>query len=171
MLQPYPKPQPEKIDEAAERDMAVLKDWTVATRNLRAEAKLPPGEKLPLYATAQPPVADASLTLAAVRALARLEAVRTVNTLPDSPAPVAVVGDVRLMLYKEVDPAIEAERISKEITRVAGEIAKCRAKLSNAGFVERAPADVVDQERKRLAGFEELLAKLQEQLKKLRGEK
>src|SRR5438445_8245229 len=47
MLAPYPKSQPEKIDQAAERDMAVLKEWTNATRNLRAEAKLPPGERLP----------------------------------------------------------------------------------------------------------------------------
>jgi valyl-tRNA synthetase len=171
MLQPYPKSQPEKIDEAAERDMAVLKEWTVATRNLRAEAKLPPGERLPLYATAEPPVTDVSLTKAAIKALARLEDVKPVSTLPDSPAPVAVVGEARLMLYKEVDPALEAERISKEIARVNGEIAKCKTKLSNPSFVERAPANVVDQERKRLAGFEELLAKLQDQLKKLRGDK
>src|SRR5687768_14968633 len=52
MLQPYPKSQPEKIDPAAERDMALLKEWTVAARNLRSEAKIPPGEKVPFYRTA-----------------------------------------------------------------------------------------------------------------------
>jgi valyl-tRNA synthetase len=171
MLQPYPKSQPEKIDAAAERDMAVLKEWTNATRNLRSEAKLPPGERLLLYATGDPPVSDVPATLAALKALARLEDVKKVAALPDSPAPVAVVGEVRLMLYKEVDPAAEAQRISKEITRVTGEIAKSKAKLANAAFVERAPAQVVAQERERLAGNEELLAKLQEQLKKLRGDK
>ena len=171
MLQPYPKSQPEKIDAAAERDMAVLKEWTNATRNLRSEAKLPPGERLLLYATGDPPGSDVPATLAALKALARLEDVKQVPALPDSPAPVAVVGEVRLMLYKEVDPAVEAERISKEITRVTGEIAKSKAKLANAAFVERAPAQVVAQERERLAGNQELLAKLQEQLKKLRGDK
>ena len=40
MLQPYPKSQPEKIDEAAEHDMAVLKEWTVAARNLRSVVDL-----------------------------------------------------------------------------------------------------------------------------------
>ena len=40
MLQRYPKSQPEKIDEAAERDVAVLKEWTVAARNLRKPADL-----------------------------------------------------------------------------------------------------------------------------------
>jgi len=171
MLQPFPKSQPEKIDEAAERDMAVLKEWTNATRNLRAEAKLPPGERLPLYATGDPPVSDVPATLAALKALARLEEVKKVPALPDSPAPVAVVGEARLMLYKEVDPAVEAGRISKEIARVSGEISKCKAKLANAAFVERAPAAVVEQERQRLASFEELLLKLREQLQRLRGDK
>jgi valyl-tRNA synthetase len=171
MLAPYPASQPEKIDPAAERDMALLKDWTLATRNLRAEAKLAPGERLELYATVAPPVADVSGMLAGLRALARLSEVKIAPALPDSPAPLAVVGEARLMLYKEVDPIAQAERISKEITRVSGEIAKCRAKLANSSFVERAPAQVVEQERKRLADFEQLLAKLQDQLRKLRGQK
>ena len=71
------------------------------------------------------------------------------------------------MLHKPVDPAAEVERISKEISRISAEIEKCRAKLANAAFVERAPAKVVEQERKRLAEFEATLAKLQDQLGKL----
>jgi valyl-tRNA synthetase len=167
MLARYPQSQPEKIDPAAERDMAVLKEWTMATRNLRAEAKLAPGERLPLYATAEPPVADVAATLAALRILARLSEVKAMAALPESPSPVAVVGQARLMLHKEVDPALEAERISKEMNRVSGEIAKCNAKLANASFIERAPAAVVAQERKRLADFEALFAKLRDQRGKL----
>jgi valyl-tRNA synthetase len=131
MLQPYPKSQPEKIDPAAERDMAVLKEWTMATRNLRAESKLPPGERLPLYSTVPMPVGDVALSTAALKALARLEEVRNVSPLPDSPAPVAVVGEARLMLYKAVDPALERERLQKESARLAGEIVKAKAQLGN----------------------------------------
>jgi valyl-tRNA synthetase len=171
MLQPYPKSQPERIDEAAERDMAVLKDWTVAARNLRSESKIAPAEKLPLYATAAPAVAEVEVTLAAIQALARLSEVKQVAALPDSTAPVGVVGEGRIMLYKEVDPAAEAGRISKESARVSGEIAKAKAQLANPSFVERAPAQVVEQARKRLSEFEESLVKLQEQLQKLRGRK
>jgi valyl-tRNA synthetase len=171
MLQPYPKSQPEKIDEGAERDMAVLKEWTVAARNLRSEAKIPPGEKLPLYTTVAPPVGDVETVLVSTRALARLSEIRQVPTLPDSTAPVAVVGDARIMLYKEVDPALEAERISKDITRVNGEIAKATAQLANPSFVERAPAHVVEEVRKRLSNNQQELLKLQEQLQKLRGRK
>jgi valyl-tRNA synthetase len=84
---------------------------------------------------------------------------------------VTLAGRARLMVHKEVDPAIEAERISKEIARLEGEIAKAGAKLANPSFVDRAPAPVVEQERRRLASFEEALAKLREQLKRLRGAK
>jgi valyl-tRNA synthetase len=171
MLQRYPKSQPEKIDEAAERDMAVLKEWTVAARNLRSEAKIPPGEKLPLYTTAAPAVGDVDAAFAALQSLARLEAIKRVKELPDSTAPVALVGDARIMLFKEVDPALEAERISKEITRVSGEVAKAKAQLGNPSFVERAPPQVVEEVRKRLSNYQQELLKLQEQLQKLRGRK
>ena len=167
---PIRESQPEKIDPAAENDMVVLKEWTVAARNLRSEAKVPPGEKLPLFTTATPPVADVEAALAAIQSLARLSAVNR-TALPESNAPVAVVGEARIMLYKEVDPAVEAERISKEIGRVSAEIAKAKAQLANPSFVERAPPHVVEQIRKRLSDFEENLVKLQDQLQKLRGRK
>jgi valyl-tRNA synthetase len=167
MLQSYPKSQPEKIDEAAERDVAVLKEWIVAVRNLRSEARVAPSEKVLLLRTADPAVSDLAAAAAAIASLARLSGFEKRDPLPDSTSPVAVIGNARVMLYKEVDPAAEVERISKEIARVDGEIAKCKAKLANASFVERAPAQVVGQERKRLADFEANLIKLQEQLKKL----
>jgi valyl-tRNA synthetase len=168
MLQRYPKSQPEKIDEAAERDVAVLKEWTVAARNLRSEAKIAPAEKVMLFRTGDPAVSDLSATATAIISLARLSGFEKRDPLPDSTSPVAVVGSARIMLYKEVDPAVEVERISKEIAGTEGNIASFRKKLSNPSFVERAPAPVVEQERRRLADAEEKLAKLQDQLKKLR---
>jgi valyl-tRNA synthetase len=166
MLQTYPKSQPEKIDEAAERDMAALKEWTVAARNLRSEAKIAPSERLPLYATSAPAVADPAATLAGVQALARLSEVKLMPALPDSTSPVAVVAGARIMLYKEVDPAAEQERLAKEAARLEREIAKARGQLGNPSFVERAPAAVVDETRRRLAEFEQNIARLQDQLKK-----
>jgi valyl-tRNA synthetase len=161
MLQPYPKSQPEKIDEAAEREMDVLKQWTVAARNLRSEAKIPPGERVTMYATRLPDAVDA------ISALARLSAFEKRDPLPESNAPVVVVGDARLMLHKEVDPAAERGRLAKEIARLDGEIGKAKASLANPSFVERAPANVVEQMRQRLADFEATLTKLQDQLRRL----
>ncbi|HEX4928015.1 MAG TPA: valine--tRNA ligase [Burkholderiales bacterium] len=171
MLQPYPKSQPERIDLSAERDVAALKEWTVTLRNLRSEAKIAPAERVPAYRTADPTVSDVPGALAAVAALARLSRFEKHDPLPESTSPVALVGAARVMVHKEVDPAIEAERISKEIARLQGEIAKSKAKLGNASFVDRAPPAVVEQERRRLADHDAALAKLQEQLKRLRGDK
>src|SRR5690606_26186220 len=112
MLQRYPQSQPEKIDEGAERDVAVLKEWTVAARNLRSEAKIPPSEKALLLRTSDPAVSDPRMTALAIPSLARLSGFEKRDPLPDSSSPVAVVGNARIMLYKEVVPAVEAERIS-----------------------------------------------------------
>src|SRR3989475_239561 len=167
MRAPYPKSQPERIDPAAERDMAVLKELTNAARNLRSEAKVPPKDRVALVVTEPPATSDSQATAAAVSSLARLSDLRHVNVLPESDSPVAVVGNSRLMLRIEVDPDAERERLKKESARLEGEITKARAKLGNASFVERAPAKVVAQERERLAGFEATLAKVNAQLDKL----
>ncbi|HZM35810.1 MAG TPA: valine--tRNA ligase [Burkholderiales bacterium] len=167
MLQPYPKSQPERIDAEAEHDMAALKQWTVTARNLRAEAKLAPGERVEFYATAKPPVADVETTVAAIRSLARLSSFEVRDPLPDHLSPTAVIGEARAMLHKPVDPAAERARLGKESTRLEGEIQKARAKLTNPSFVERAPATIVAQERTRLAGFEATLSKIRAQLEKL----
>jgi len=102
-----------------------------------------------------------------ITALARLSELAPRKALPDSNAPVAVIGEARLMLYKEVDPAAERDRLQKESARLAAEIGKAKTKLGNKSFVERAPAPVVALERERLAGFEATLAKVNAQLEKL----
>jgi valyl-tRNA synthetase len=71
------------------------------------------------------------------------------------------------MLHVEIDVAAERQRLAKEIARLAGEVEKSKVKLGNASFAERAPAAVVELERKRLADNEAQHADLRSQLGKL----
>jgi len=165
MIAPYPRSQPERIDEVAERSVATLKALTNACRNLRGTMGLPPGQRVPLVATGD--LERLAMMFPYMQFLARLAEVEAVGTLPAIDAPVAVVDDFQVMLRVEVDRAAERERIGKEITRVESEIRKAAAKLDNASFVARAPANVVAQERERLAGFRATLDQLQAQADKL----
>ena len=163
MIQPYPEPQPERIDAAADAQVALLKRMIDACRALRGEMKLGPDRKLPLIAAGD----TATLTSFApyLAPLARLSGVEIVSALPTDAAnaPVQIVDAYRLMLKIEIDVAAERERLAKEIARLESEIGKATAKLANSGFVDRAPAAVVAQERERLAGFSATLARVREQ--------
>ena len=167
MTAPYPEAQADRIDESAEQDVAGLKQWVDACRNLRSGMGLSPQQKVPLYVAGERATIERFAPYLKPKPLAQLSEVHAVAELPPEDAPVMVAGDFRLMLHVEVDVAAERERLAKEIARLESEIGKCRAKLGNASFVERAPAAVVGQERARLAGFEDTLGQLQAQRARL----
>ena len=165
MLETYPKAQPEKIDEAAEAWVALLKESVDACRSLRGEMNISPATKVPLIAAGD--VTKLQAYAPHLKALAKLADVEIVADLPEADAPVALAGDFRLMLKIEIDVAAEKDRLGKEIARLSGEIAKANGKLTNESFVARAPAAVVEQEKARVAEFSASLEKLTTQLAKL----
>lgn len=183
MLAPYPLSQPDKIDPAAEGFINRLKDITNATRNLRSEMQLSPGEKVPALIVAD--IGDKSANpskhgllqaalasyLPYLQALARLSEISLVPQLPDGDAqvasPVAAAAGARIMLKVEIDVTAERERLTKEIAKLHAEIGRAQTKLANPAFADKAPLAVVAQERERLAGFQQKLTTMQSQLAKL----
>jgi valyl-tRNA synthetase len=167
---PYPQAQLDKVDAQADAWMARLKDVVGACRTLRSEMSLSPAERVPLQVLGDADFAGQASGL--LKALAKLSDVR-IHTDESSfstatqLAPVAVRGAMRLALHVEVDVAAECQRLGKEMARLQGEIAKANAKLGNESFVARAPAQVVEQERQRVAEFTAALAKLQDQSRRL----
>ncbi|TQN07526.1 valyl-tRNA synthetase [Acidovorax temperans] len=166
----YPQAQPEKIDEAAIAHMGRVKGLVDACRALRGEMNVSPSTRLPLYT-----VGDTDLMRGVgpvLQALAKLSEVKVFDdeaawAAAAQAAPVAVVGEARLALYMEIDVAAEKARLSKEIARIEGEVAKANNKLSNEAFVAKAPPAVIDQEKKRIADFGATLTRLRDQLGRL----
>jgi valyl-tRNA synthetase len=166
----YPVSQPERIDEAAEAQVARLKGLVDACRTLRGELNVSPATRLPLYVVGD--TAFMRENAAVLQGLAKLNEVKvfddeTAWAAAAQAAPVAVVGEARLCLFMEIDVAAEKARLSKEATRLEGEIAKANGKLANEAFVAKAPAAVLEQEKKRVADFTATLAKVREQLARL----
>ena len=171
-LQAYPVSEPNKIDPKSEAWMNEVKAIVDACRNLRGEMQISPAQKLPLWISGDRSFLEKAVPY--LSALAKLSEVKIVDNESDlerdaPESPIALVGQHKLLLKVEIDPKVEQLRLSKEIARLAGEINKCQSKLGNEGFVARAPAEVIDQEKKRLAEFEASHAKLSQQLNKLKG--
>ena len=170
----YPEAQPEKIDEAAIAYVAQIKQMVDACRALRGEMGVSPAQRLPLLAIAGS--ADGAAFLRAnadvLKNLAKLSEVKVFDdeaawATEAQNAPVSVIGDARLALFVEIDVEAEKARLSKEAKRLEGEIAKANAKLSNEAFCAKAPAAVLEQEKKRVSDFGATLARIQEQLARL----
>lgn len=133
-----------------------------------------PGTRLHLYVVTQTEAEGAFLqsSAAVLLALAKLSEVKLFDNeaawqAAAQSAPVAVVGEARVCLFVEVDVAAEKLRLGKEVTRLEEQIAKANTKLNNEAFVAKAPAAVLEQERKRVADFAATLTKVREQLARL----
>ena len=165
MMQAYPKADANKIDADATARITLLQALINACRSLRSEMNLSPAARVPLIAAGDATVLNALAPY--ISSLAKLSVVNVVAELPEGDAPVSIVGNFKLMLKVEIDVAAERERLDKEITRLSNEINKAQAKLGNESFVARAPAAVVEQEKKRMEAFGTTLEQLQAQRSKL----
>ncbi|CAN7339772.1 valine--tRNA ligase [Acidovorax sp. LjRoot66] len=166
----YPEAQPSKIDEAAIAHMQRVKGLVDACRTLRGEMNVSPSTRLPLYT-----VGDTEFMRGVAPVLQSLAKLSEVKVFDDEAAwaaaaqaaPVAVVGEARMCLHMEIDVEAEKARISKEIARLEGELAKANAKLGNEAFVAKAPPAVIDEAKKRIADFTATLGRLRDQLTRL----
>jgi valyl-tRNA synthetase len=161
MLAPYPQTDETQRHPDSVTRMQLLKELVNACRALRGEMNLSPAQRVPLMIEGDATVIGALAPY--ISALGRLSEVSAAAALPDTDAPVALIGDMRMMLVVEIDKDEERARLAKEIVRIQGEIAKAQGKLANPSFVDRAPAAVVQQEHTRLADFVAMLQKLQAQ--------
>ena len=163
----YPEAQLNKIDNKAIENVNQLKALVDACRNLRGEMGVSPATRMPLFALGNPEFMRANA--AVLQSLAKLSEVKVFDDQAAwqsaaQSAPVAVVGEIRMCLFMEVDIEAEKARLQKEAARLDNEITRAGVKLSNEAFVAKAPPQVISQERQRVEEFTAMLAKVRAQL-------
>ena len=138
-------------------------------RNLKAEYNLATNRKVKfvLKPAGVPVDADLAARLALLAGAQSAEVNPTYEAPKGTPTALTPLGELFLPLEGLVDVDAERSRITKELEKMAKEIARSKAKLGNASFVDRAPAAVVEQERARLADWEAKTAQLEAMLNAL----
>ena len=167
MLARFPEADLSLVEQSAFNKMTALQELIGAIRNLRGEMGVQPSVKAPLFIESGDDLSELSVYLPA---LAKLSEVQQVATLPESEdAPIAICNGARLMLKVEVDKAAETARLTKEAEKLQKALDKLNAKLSKAGYVDKAPAHLVEKDKAELAELEDKMGKVKAALGKLKG--
>lgn len=158
------------VDSEAEEEIGWLVDLVTEIRSIRAEMNVPPSARAPLTVSGANAATQARLARHRdlIVTLGRLESVREADAAPAGAAPF-VVGEATaaLAIAQFIDLAAEKARLTKDIASAASDIDRTAKKLANADFVARAPEEVVEENRERLAEAEAAKAKLEAALARL----
>ncbi len=174
MLSEWPQPEAELSDGAAEDRMNLVMEIIKVIRNIRAEMNVGPGKKVDvlLHAadqTVQDQLATVQSYIRQLGGVANLTIEPATAAKPENAVAPMVRGvEVYLPLAGLIDVAKETARLEQELKAVAGETAKVSGKLSNEGFLAKAPAEVVEKEKLKLAELQTKAAKLEERIRQIR---
>ncbi|CAN7174382.1 valine--tRNA ligase [Phenylobacterium sp. LjRoot225] len=160
------------IDAAADAEIGLIIDAISEGRSVRQELNVPPSARPPLLVVeasdAQRQVLEANAPL--IAQLLRVAEVRFESAVPEGAIPYVVAGaTLALPVAEFIDLAAERARLSKEVASLASEADKLAKKLGNPDFVARAPEEVVEENRERLAEAQAAKAKLEAALARLGG--
>ena len=172
MLEAYPEFTADMVDEQAEADLNWVRDVIEGVRNIRGEMNISPAKPIPLLFSKGQESDQAKLEAnrSFLIKLAKLESVTWLPAGEEAPlSATALVGQMEVLVPMAglIDKDAELARLTKELAKLNGEIKRFNGKLSNAKFVDNAPAEVVDKEREKLAEAEAAAATLQQQVAKI----
>jgi valyl-tRNA synthetase len=173
MVSAWPEPVAAWEDAAAEAAFAELQEVVVEVRRMRQEYGIQPGVRVPLRAVPASPAVRETLE-AGRRALADLARVDdlTFGAASGEVGASAVLRsgtELFLPLAGVIDLGRERTRLRDEAARIEGLANGTEKKLANESFVAKAPAEVVEREREKLAGYREQVDKLRAKLAALEG--
>ena len=170
----YPKTDEAQISEQVEADMAWLQELIASVRNIRGEMKLGNAVRLPVLLQNISSDEDARLSRIKnqFKALAKVESLEIVKEGDDVPlSSSSMVGQLRVLVPMKglIDPTAELARLGKSYDKLKGQSEGIARKLGNEGFVSKAPAEVVDAEKAKLAELEGQLTAMTAQMEQLKA--
>lgn len=163
MISKWPVADESLIDPEAERGMNAIMDSIKAIRNMRAEVNANPGKKIPAIMLVSEDlrevVAHNDSYIKLLGGIDNLELRPLNGEKPENAMAAVVTGiEVYLPLAGLIDVEKETQRLSKELAAMEKDLQRAGGKLNNAGFLAKAPEDVIAKER---AKYEELSGKIE----------
>ncbi|NNM00691.1 MAG: class I tRNA ligase family protein, partial [Gammaproteobacteria bacterium] len=167
MTQRYPLPKSGATDSDAVTEFAFVQDVVRGVRRIRAEYDLDPRKSVPVLASGGSATEQEWLArnLHDILSLARLQRIESVVEGQEPRSATALAGSMKLLvpLADLIDPEAERARLDRELGKLRAELEQAQKKLANESFVSRAPAEVVDKARARVADARSAIAALEEQ--------
>ncbi|MBB3106936.1 valyl-tRNA synthetase [Psychrobacter luti] len=170
----FPKTDTTQISEQTEADMAWLQQLIASVRNIRGEMKLGNAVRLPVLLQNISQAEDERLARIAnqFKALAKVESLTILKAGDDVPlSSSSMVGQLRVLVPMKglIDPTAELARLGKSYDKLKGQAEGIARKLGNEGFVSKAPSEVVDAEKAKLAELEGQLTAMTAQIEQLKA--
>ncbi len=168
----WPKTSLNYIFPEAVRVVEMSMEAVKAIRNIKAEKNVAPSKKISTVILADEKLGTIKAGEAYLKNLANISELVFTDDRKDIPADAvsAVIdgAEIYLPLDELVDFREEFERLTKEKTRLEGEVKRSSGMLNNTGFTSKAPQDKIQAERDKLKSYEEMLEKVNEQLEAVR---
>jgi valyl-tRNA synthetase len=174
MLQPYPIADEARVDTNAVAEINWVMSFILGVRRIRGEMNIAPGKPLPVLLQNGSVIDQDYLTNNTVylQKLGRLASITWLNdddTTPESA--IALVGELKILIPMAglIDKVAELARLEKEIQKIKNDLPRIEGKLSNPTFIDKAPPEVIDKEKAKLADLLSNLNNLEQQQTKIQS--
>jgi valyl-tRNA synthetase len=173
MLEVYPSMH-NIDDEEAETELVWVMNFILAVRRIRGEMNIAPGKLLAviLKGSSDQDIAYLERNRIYLLKLGRLESITVLTPDDDEPdSAISMVGNLKLLIPMAglIDKDAELVRLDKEIQRIQNNLPRVEGKLNNPAFVDKAPAEIIEKEKAKLAEMRAALNNLQEQREKIKA--
>ncbi len=174
MRQPYPEPDLSLVNAAATAEMDWVKNVIAGVRKIRSGMSIDPRKPLPVLLENGSAMDRDRLERHRhyLENIGRIETITWLTVGVQAPeSAIALIGELKLLIPLSglIDKDAEIVRLARELEQRSKELVRCEQKLANAGFLDKAPAAVVEKEQTRASSLKQAMRDLEEQRRKIRS--